>query len=626
MPSFTFLFALVLAALIQTNLTAEVDYYKVHPFGSETDRQLGADEVATGKWWLSPEGEQPREEKFRDWIRSRPREDVLAFAMYTHENGVLKLTAQCFPLYKYEPKTAVLELFREGAWKTVQERPVVYPGWTLHFRVEDWDNSLDVRYRVRLGELSTFEGLIRKDPVDKKSIVVASMSCNSPSDATRYERSRLVGNLLRHDPDLLFFAGDQNYIHDEPTYGWLMFGVQFGEVMRDRPTICIPDDHDVGHPNLWGECGRKSPGEDFEGGYLYPASFVNMVQRQQSWSLPDAYDPEPVDQGITVYYTDLTLGGISFAILEDRKFKSTWYPDPEAPGKILLGKRQHDFLDTWSRNWTGAHMKVVLSQTPFVAHTSYSGQTTRRIEQDHDTNGWPASGRNEAVRALRRVRATHICGDQHLAAVIQHGIEDFRDGPYSFTSPALVNTIWGRWWWPENERAGSGEPVKSPLPWVGDYTDPFGNPFTMIAYANADQMDNDELKDVQSRPNRADGYSLIRFDVSTGNTTFECWPRFANLDEGDAAQFEGWPVTINTRENDGRTPVAFLPEVDLPVANAVVEVTDETTGELIYCYRVDSRCFKAPVFGPGRYTLRAGADRPDTLLLSGVVIEPQRPQ
>ena len=69
-------------------------------------------------------------------------------------------------------------------------------------------------------------------------------------------------------------------------------------------------------------------------------------------------------------------------------------------------------------------------------------------------NGWPQSGRNRALRPLRAARATHLCGDQHLAAVVQHGIDAYRDGPMAFTSPALVNTIYGRWWWPKDEPSG----------------------------------------------------------------------------------------------------------------------------------------------------------------------------
>ena len=130
--------------------------------------------------------------------------------------------------------------------------------------------------------------------------------------------------MYKRQPDLLFFAGDQNYTHDEATYGWLQFGVQFAEVMKDRPTICILDDHDVGHPNIWGEGGKVSIGVKgaADGGYMFPASFVQMVERQQTWNLPDPYDATPIKQGIGVYYTDLNVGGVSFAILEDRKFKS----------------------------------------------------------------------------------------------------------------------------------------------------------------------------------------------------------------------------------------------------------------------------------------------------------------
>ena len=63
----------------------------------------------------------------------------------------------------------------------VDEQAILFPGWSVHFRVENWDNSQDVPYRLRLGNLSSFEGLIRKDPSYKDTIVVASMSCNSPA-------------------------------------------------------------------------------------------------------------------------------------------------------------------------------------------------------------------------------------------------------------------------------------------------------------------------------------------------------------------------------------------------------------------------------------------------------------
>ena len=75
------------------------------------------------------------------------------------------------------------------------------------------------------------------------------MSCNS--SRTGGLRPEIVEHLRGQNPDLLFFVGDQTYRHTEHTAGSIEFGLQFRDVMRDRPTICIPDDHDVGQPNLW---------------------------------------------------------------------------------------------------------------------------------------------------------------------------------------------------------------------------------------------------------------------------------------------------------------------------------------------------------------------------------------
>ena len=58
------------------------------------------------------------------------------------------------------------------------------------------------------------------------------------------------------------------------------------------------------------------------GGYTHHREYVKMVERCQTAHLPDPFDPTPVGQGIGVYYTSLEVGGVDFAILEDRKFKS----------------------------------------------------------------------------------------------------------------------------------------------------------------------------------------------------------------------------------------------------------------------------------------------------------------
>ncbi|NWK57547.1 hypothetical protein HW115_18155 [Verrucomicrobiaceae bacterium N1E253] len=613
--------------------SAETDYYAESPFGLDTRWAKDSDNAATGKWW-EKEGLRKKDLKAAKWFRTLPREKAMAFALYTHHEGVLKMTGQCFPLLPKEPKSVVLELKRDGKWQKADEQAVVFPGWSVHFRVENWDATKDVPYRLKLGELSQFEGLIRKDPVDKDVIVVGSLNCNSPNDQEFDTRKQIVANLKKQNPDLLFFAGDQNYVHDEATFGWLQFGVQFAEIMKDRPTICIPDDHDVGHGNLWGAEGKQAKiGGASDGGYLHPAPFVNMVHRQQTSHLPDAYDPTPVKQGISVYYTDMTVGGVNFAILADRQFKTGPHgnipkmgprpdhindpsynrKDVDKPGLKLLGDRQLKFLDAWARDWNGAEVKAVLSQTAFCGAVHMHGSRDRRLLADLDCNGWPQTPRNTALRAIRRARATHLCGDQHLAVTVKHGIDSFRDGPFAFTAPAIVNTIYGRWWHPLEEKAGGGEKIDSPHPWVGDYLDGLGNKITMISYANPENR--------KDRAIRGDGYGLVRYEKSTDKVTFECWPRFCDISKGDSEQYAGWPITINNSQNDGRKPVGYLKEVELPVKDAVVELVNDETGELIYCYRVKGDRFKAPVFSKQKHTLRAGKDRAEKVLLQGVAAQ-----
>ena len=633
MINYIFSFIIFVLFLIRS-VAFSFSYTEPRPFGEGTDYALESDNAAVGQWWDAKldRGMTGYDRRAAEWFQSIDRKNVLAFALYTHDHKVLKLSAQCFPLLPDEPKEISLELKINKKWVEVQRQPIVYPGWSAHFRIENWDASKNVAYRLSLGELSSFEGLIRRDPRDKDSILVASLNCNSPVDKEFDTRLLTVQNLKHHNPDLLFFAGDQNYTHDEATYGWLQFGVQFADVMKDRPTICILDDHDVGHPNIWGESGKVSIGTKgaADGGYMFPADFVRMVERQQTWHLPDPFDPTPIKQGLGVYYTDLNIGGLSIAILEDRKFKSApmgnipqmgprpdHITDPkydrstvDLPGLTLLGKRQLDFLDAWARDWTDVTMKVAVSQTAFCGAVHIHGnEDASRLLADLDCNGWPQTPRNEALRALRRAHASHLCGDQHLAVTVQHGIDSYRDGPYAFTAPAIVNTIYGRWWHPKDEQQGGGKPIDSRLPWVGDYLDGLGNKITMYAYANP--------QDRKVREKRGDGYGLIYFHKPTGSTTFECWPRFVDASTPQATQYLGWPISFNASENDGRDPVGYLKTVELPFDNSVVALIKESSGELIYCYRVRAHKFAAPVYSNEKHTLKFGKDIADITLLKG---------
>jgi hypothetical protein len=406
--------------------------------------------------------------------------------------------------------------------------------------------------------------------------------------------------------------------------------------------VAIPDDHDIGQGNVWGQGGIVADGTDgASGGYFYPPEYIRMVDRCQTWHLPDPVDPTPIAQGIKVYFTRLRVGGVDFAIVEDRKFKSgpkgkipQMGPRPDhirepgydpkkidLPGLNLLGDRQVAFLNDWAQDWTGAQMKAVLSQTAFCGAVHLHGSKENRLLADLDCNGWPQTGRRKALEAIRRALACHLCGDQHLTVIVKHGIDTFRDGPYGFTNPAIINSYYGRWWWPEDEQPGDNPIPGSPLPWTGDYLDGLYNPITMIAYANPAYDRMQVMRKNQRNPEAflGDGYGLVRFNKRTREITFECWPRYADLAEGDAAQYPGWPFTFKMEDNDGRKVFGHLREVWVrDVTDPVVQVIDEATGEILYTRRIQgSRC-RPHVYGPGAYTVKVGRDKPDAWSTSGL--------
>lgn len=548
--------------------------------------------------------------------------DRICFAMYTVHANTLKLTAQFYPLKNVEPFEAHLEIKQGGEWQRRTSADIIYPGYTATFRIDNWDDSKDRQYRVVHNATAFYEGMIRANPVDDAEFVMAAFSCNSIE--TRHggdlPRTDIIENLKKVDPDLLFFAGDQVYDHSEHYLHWLKFGQDFGELMRDRPTICLPDDHDVGQANLWGAGGKRaSERSGIEGGYYMPVPYVQEVERAQTSHLPDPFDPSPIERGIGVYYTSLTWGGISFAILEDRKFKSGPGKYVKRDGKptdsitepgvdtrqydakdaTLLGERQLDFLEAWTTDWKDAQMKCVLSQTVLAQSCNYSGQHEKPLFADFDSNGWPQSGRDRALRVIRKSFACMVCGDQHLGTVIHHGVNEWRDAGYSFCVPAVAN-YWLRWWDPA--KPGENRPEGAP-PYTGDFFDGFGNRMTMLAAANPTA---DEKQAGGELSTRAAGYGIVRFDKSHRTITFECWPRNIDISDPDSAQYPGWPITISQQDNYPLEGSNVLPTLNISTADQVVTITDTTTGEVVSSLRVHGTSCQPKVPKPGTYRVEVG--------------------
>jgi len=561
-------------------------------------------------------------------------EQQICFALYTVNNNTLKMTAQLNPLKKSSDMLDVsLQIKKDTSWVIVAKSKIIYPGWTAHFRVENWDDTKKYKYRVEYQNKAFYEGTIQKNPMDKDEIVVAAFTGNSiqPGHGGDISKDDIVQNLKKLKPDLLFFSGDQVYDHMRHLEAWLKFGRDFGDIIRDIPTITIPDDHDVGQPNLWGAGGKVAKLKNAEdGGYFMPVEYVKEVERAQTSHLPDPYDPTPIEQGIGVYYTNLNWGGISFAILEDRKFKSgplVHIPDSlltlknssrykdfnpkilDIPGAVLLGERQELFLRDWASDWTDVSMKVALSQTIFAGGAHILGKWSNRSNYDFDTNGWPQTGRNTTLSEIRKAYGFMIGGDQHLATVMHHGIDDWNDAGYSFCVPSIAN-FFLRWWAPleEGKNRKPGAPAHT-----GEFKDGFGNKVTMHAVANPTVEEN-----LEKLTTRAAGYGIVKFNKSTRDITMECWPRNVDITSPTSKQYVGWPITINQLDNYARKAVAFLPTLKINKANQVIQVVDEENKEILYTLRIKGTEFNPSVFKVGNYTIYVGEGN-DRKTLKGIM-------
>ncbi|NOG54484.1 MAG: hypothetical protein HND57_09185 [Planctomycetes bacterium] len=599
---------------------------------------------------------------------------------YTISGRILKLTAQCMPLDFSEPREARLTLvsYHPGGTDTNvihQTAPIDPDSCTVTFSLDNWDPLCEARFTVDVDPFSDdpmhfdwdWDGTIRAAPDGSKPFVLAAFTGTKHftgnlkwnHDSIWFPHNDIVKAIEYQDPDFLFFSGDQIYEGDltgverrpvetamlDYLDKWYRWCWAFGDLARDRPCICIPDDHDMFHGNIWGAGGRATRQQD-DGGYLMPPRFVNMVQRTQTSHLPDPVDSEPADQGIGVYFTRIEYGGISFAVIEDRKFKSApaplvpdgkvvngWFQNPDfdpatqsdVPEADLLGERQERFLEDWAVDFShNTWAKVLLSQTIFanvatIPETASSGSVLPglpmpapgeypdhyKLAADCDSNGWPQTARNRAIRAIRRGFALHIAGDQHLGSMIRYGVDDWDDAGYAFCVPSIGNA-WPRRWFPPHRAANwtDGMPLN-----MGRYLDGFGNHMTVHAVSNPVQTGIEPTR----LHNRAPGYGIIRLDRQARTMAIECWPRYSDPSFPNAMQYQGWPITIKQTDNlfaetDGALGTVRVEGLSEPV----VRVIDQTSGLTEYTLRMpaDPHGSLLRVKGAGPYTVEIGD--PDT--------------
>lgn len=564
----------------------------------------------------------------------------LLFSQYTLSGGTMKLSVQLPPIGAGDAQSVRLQLKTSSDWKDAGESPIHPEARLAAFRVDHWDATREVPYRLvyplkfRDGKTEEHQwtGTIRRDPVDQPELSVADISCNIHEAFPNDDYVAKVGKL---NPDFIAFVGDQFY-ESSGGYGiirtptdkamidylrkWYLHGWTWREFMRDRPSISLPDDHDVYQGNLWGEGGHINPkgqASQESGGYTMPHEWVNLVHLTQTAHHPDPHDPRLHD-GVSQYYGPLVYGRVSFALLADRQYKSgpegkvpptggrgdhesnpNFDPKTaDVPGLTLLGDEQEKWLASWLRDWRGAEMKAIISQTIFTSFPTTHGGAREVLRADYDSNGWPQTARNRAVREIRKVFAFHISGDQHIPGLVHYGVDAHRDASVAFAGPP-INTGYPRWF--EPDKAPWTKPKQAGL--TGDFTDSYGHPMTVLAVKNgavAPQRDNV----LHYMDEKSSGFGMVRFDKRRRKIRIECWPYLADFSDA-SAQMPGWPVEIDMLDNYARQPAGHLPPLKIAgVAQPLIEVIDQTSGEMIYALRVPTPEFRPHVFGPGKHIVK----------------------
>ncbi|MBN2290220.1 MAG: hypothetical protein JXQ83_12875 [Candidatus Glassbacteria bacterium] len=603
---------------------------------------------------------------FRVWgdkVSDRPERAFgpITGILYSLADSVLKLTAQFAPVaYQGEPGgrfplplKAWLELRQpdrgNAGWATADSARITTPDYTARFRVESLPGGSSLPFRVvyhgQDGKTYSYQGTVAGEPKDAENFRLAAFTgmgvmgrtadsgpapADAPSIVGRWTPANLwfpfeqtVDNLAENPVDLLCFTGDQVY-EGKPTapeyserfpvwdylYKWYIWHWAFGPLTRRRPAVCQVDDHDVYQGNIWGWGGRLNmAGHNNYGGYMMDPLFVRLVERTQCSHNPDPYDPSPILNGIGVYYTGFSYGGVSFAVVEDRKFKSQRFH--QGPGAALLGRRQLSFLEDWATDWHGgASVKVVLSQGTYAsAQTDREGKITR----DFDTDGWPKEGRDRALSAFRKARALVVCGDQHLSTLIKMGLEAPADGPVQFCVPALGNIFW-RWFYAAQPGGG---PLADPEGYTGDFLDGFGNHFRLLAAANPTDVqfmgDRDQtLRRWNSRPGinedlvrlcQGDGVGIVRIDKQARSYRIECWPYDVKPGSDDRLQFKGWPASFTQAQMDGRPVELFLARVNFSGTGRVCAAVFHGREGLVYSCPLKAPGEILPAYREGEHQL-----------------------
>jgi hypothetical protein len=218
------------------------------------------------------------------------------------------------------------------------------------------------------------------------------------------------------------------------------------------------------------------------------------------------------------------------------------------------------------------------------------------LTADLDSNGWPQTGRNNALREMRRGFAFHYAGDQHLPSITQNGIDTWNDAGFAFCVPSIA-AGYPRSWRPDAEgRAVRNRQRTGGLPNTGEYIDGLGNHVTVFGIGNPAEKNRPGR--INTLHDKSSGHGIVRFDKQKQTITIECYRlQFDAKNVQPEDQFPGWPRTIHVTENYGRQAAAYLPTIRVQgAADPVIQLVNEDTGQVVYTLRVRGSEFRPKVF------------------------------
>jgi hypothetical protein len=493
----------------------------------------------------------------------------ILWTQYTYGKNNLRMIAQMAPVSNMDNQDVILQFKDNEEWKEVQKVKIDSLSLTALFELENLKLTKEQPYRVVYefqGQLKKWDGIIRNEPTGPQT-KVAVYSCDN---GYLFPNETIVNHTLEQNPDLVFFAGDQIY----ENYGgfgcntkgslehqmleylrkyWL-FGWSWRDVLKDRPSVILPDDHDVFQGNLWGHGGRALPvhlikkpdDEGFAlGGYKMPVPWVNAVQRTQAGNLPLTLSSGKSESGIEHYFTQYQYGKLDLLILEDRKFKSgPALVKKDADASLdLFGSEQELLMKNWSQQSAVAGgYKVILSQTLWAQAHTHAGQQLKVAKADTDTGGWPVEARNRALEAVASSNPVMLHGDQHLGVLARLPNEKNTAAPYAFMVPGTANGF-PRAWWPDAAIDIFPE-AKNGI--TGHFKDRWGHPIEIIAVANPDRDSIKRVKENKSTMTsteiahcKGSGYGTVIFHHDSREVEFWMWQIQA---QGGCKPFTGFPV------------------------------------------------------------------------------------